>query len=138
MSNEDNQLAALGWRFDVDADAGELHLEHAASGTHYVLDAAGGLRVPGDAAAAGDVAELQKTLASALDASTDDREAVPDGGQSTGRCTIECDETTGEVTIESDTKISMQAPTIDVSASGNTTIDTNGVLTLQGALIKLN
>jgi hypothetical protein len=135
MSDGENPPEEIGWRFEVDPTAGELRLEHAESDTIYVLDAEGGLRVPGDAG--GDLDALRETLASVLRSDGGDYEAVTDGGQSAGNCTVECDETTGEVIIESDSKISLDAPTIELS-SATTTVDASGVLTLQGGVIKLN
>lgn len=145
MSRGDGALGETGWDCDVDAATGEVHLEHAESGTTYILDADGGLRVPGDTDVGSELDTLRETLTAALHSDGGGHEAVTDGGQ-TGRCTIECDETTGEVTIESDTNISMEsegtisfdAPQINLSADGNVTVDANGVLTLQGALIELN
>jgi hypothetical protein len=32
----------------------------------------------------------------------------------------------------------MEAPVIEVEATGNTTVSTDGVLTLEGALVRLN
>jgi hypothetical protein len=145
MSGGEESPSDIGWDFEVDATAGELHLEHAESGTEYILDADGGLRVPGDANIGSELDELQETLTAALPAEKGTYKAMADGGQ-TGRCNIECDETTGAVTIESDTDISMEsggtislaAPQIELSADGNVTMDANGVLTLEGALIELN
>jgi hypothetical protein len=145
MSRGDGALGGTGWDFDVDATTGELHLEHAESGTTYILDADGGLRVPGDTDVGSELDALRKTLTAALNSDGAEHEAVTDGGR-TGRCNIECDETTGEVTIESATNISMEsegtisfdASQIELSADGNATVDANGVLTLQGALIELN
>lgn len=135
MSGGEDSLAAIGWELDLDAAAGELHLHHAESGRTYVLDADGGIRIPGDAD--GDLSMLREALTSALQETGNDREVVTDGGQSTSGCTIECDETTKEVTIESDTKISLSAPVIDFSAN-TATLETSGVLSLEGALIELN
>lgn len=144
MSGGLDSTGEIGWQVDVDGEAGEVRLEHPASGSVYVLDADGGLRVPGDSAVDGDLDALRETLLSAL-ASSDDPVAVTDGGQSTGNCTIDCDPSTGavtiesgtDVTIESDTRISLDAPEVDVSSS-TTSVNASGVLTLQGALVKLN
>lgn len=137
MSAGEDSLAAIGWELDVDTAAGELHLHHAESGGTYVLDADGGIRIPGDADVDGDLATLREVLTTALPETGSDREAVTDGGQTTSGCTIECDEATSEVTIESDSKISLSAPVIDLSAD-TATLETTGVLSLEGALIKLN
>jgi len=135
MSDGENSPETIGWRFEVDSTAGELRLEHTESDTIYVLDAEGGLRVPGDAGSELDA--LQETLAAAFRPGENDDEAVTDGGQSAGGCTVECDETTGEVIIESESKISLDAPTIELS-SATTSVNASGVLTLQGGMIKLN
>lgn len=145
MSGEDGSPEEIGWEFEVDPAGDELYLEHAASDTTYVLDAEGGLRVPGEADVGSELNTLRETLTAPLRADGDEREAVTDGGQ-TGPCSIECDETTGEVTIESDADISLEsrgtisldASQIELSADGNAVVDASGVLTLQGALIKLN
>ncbi|MFQ3283946.1 MAG: hypothetical protein ACI9TI_000813 [Natronomonas sp.] len=145
MSREDESLGGIGWEFDVDSTTGEIHLEHTESGSAYILDADGGLRVPGNVDVGSELGALQETLTAALRADGPEHRAVTDGGQA-GRCNIECDETTGEVTIESETDISMKsggtislaAPQIELSADGNATVDANGVLTLQGALVELN
>jgi hypothetical protein len=137
MSAGEDSPAALGWELDVDAAAGELTLHHPESGGTYVFDAEGGVRIPGDSDVESDLATLREALTSALRESGTDREAVTDGGQSTSGCTIECDDATNEVTIESDSKISLSAPAIDLSAD-TATLATSGVLTLQGALIELN
>ena len=131
MSGKGASAMALGWRLDVDEAAGELRLEHAASETTYVLDADGGLHVPGDADVEADLEALRETLAPRREG-----EAMTDGSGS--RCAVECDEATGEVTIESDSKISLSAPTIELASRGNLSVDASGVLTLEGALIKLN
>lgn len=51
---------------------------------------------------------------------------------------IEFDGTSGSLSISANTSISVDAPTIELSSSGNITIDASGMLTLQGAIIKLN
>lgn len=136
MSDGGDTIDAGGWRLEVDRDAEEIHVEHAESGNEYVLDADGGLRVPDDGAVGDDLDALRETLAGALGEPS--RRAVADGGQAAGNCTVECDENTGEVTIESDTKIRMEAPMIEIEATGSTTVSTDGVLTLEGALVRLN
>ncbi|WP_254838202.1 hypothetical protein [Natronomonas marina] len=136
MSDGGETIDAAGWRLAVDRDAEEIRLEHAESGSEYVLDADGGLRVPGDGEVGDDLGALRETLAAALDGPSP--RAVADGGQAAGNCTVECDESTGEVTIESDTRIRMAAPVIDIESTGNATVSTDGVLTLEGALVRLN
>lgn len=143
MPKEDRTPGDVGWEFEVDPSGRELRLEHAASGTAYVLDADGSLRVPGDADVGGQLDTLRETLTAALQADGDEHETVTDGGQA---CVIECDEATGEVKIESDTAISIEsggtisldASQIELSTDGNATVNASGVLTLQGALIELN
>lgn len=51
---------------------------------------------------------------------------------------IEFDATANELSIEAGARLSIQAPEIDISAAGNVTIDASGMLTLDGAIIKLN
>lgn len=136
MSDGGDTIDAGGWRLEVDRGSEEIHLEHPESGNEYVLDADGGLRAPGDGEVGDELGALRETLAGALDGT--ERRAVADGGQTAGNCTVECDENTGEVTIESDTKIRMEAPVIEIEATGNTTVRTEGVLTLEGALVRLN
>ncbi len=136
MSDGGKSFDAVGWRANVEPDAGEIRLEHDATGSVYVLDADGGLRVPGEANAGVDPAAVQAALESAVEAGPP-RRAMADGGQS-GRCAVECDEATGEVTIESDTKISLDAPVVDIASGSNTSVTSSGVLTLRGALVQVN
>jgi hypothetical protein len=126
--------AAVGWQLEVDAEAGELRLEHEASGNEYVLDADGGLRVPGGSEVGEELGVLREALAGVLG---EERTALPDGGQSS-RCAVECDDATGEVHIESDTGIRLDAPVIEVKSDGNTSVNAGGVLTLEGSLVRLN
>lgn len=135
MSGEQGDIEDVGWRLDVDRDADELHIEHVESGDAYVFDADGNLRVSGEGNVGGELRELRATLAAAL---ADGHEQVGGGSRSATGCTIECDPTTGAVSIESDSKISLAAPTIELSARGNLSVDADGVLTLEGALVKLN
>lgn len=140
MSESGGTPEDVGWQFDVDADAEELRIEHAASGSAFVLDADGGLRVPGEAADVEDVGaelhELRSTLASALEAEpgTVERRDEADVQSS---CRVECNQR-GEVVIESPSRISLDAPVIDISSDGQLTATSKGVLTLEGALIQLN
>jgi len=126
--------AAVGWQLEVDAEAGELRLEHEASGDEYVLDADGGLRVPGGSEVGEELGVLREALTGALG---EERTALPDGGQSS-QCTVECDDATGEVRIESDTGIRLDAPAIEVESDDNTSVNAGGVLTLEGSLVRLN
>lgn len=142
MSVDGGSPEDIGWQIDVDEEAEELRLEHPASGSIYRLDAEGGLRVPGDGPedveAAGEaLQELQATLASALDVEQQhsDASAASESAQST--CQVECTQR-GEVVIESDTKISLAAPNIDISADAQLTTTSAGLLTLQGSLVQIN
>lgn len=147
MSGDDTTVEAVGWRVTVQPDAGEIRLEHEATGSVYVLEGDGGLRVPGGADAGVDPATVRAAIGEALasaetgPASTGRAgqrgRALPDGGQATG-CTVECDDATGEVIIESDTKISLDAPVVDIAASGNMDVTSSGLLTLQGSIVKVN
>lgn len=127
----------IGWEIEVDPASEELRLEHVGSGTTYVLDSSGGMRVPGEAEAGHDLAALQTAVTAALEPSARGQTVLPDGGGSRS-CRLECDEETGEVIIRSDTKISLEAPQIELSSEGNTSLTADGVLTLEGALIELN
>ena len=136
MSDSDTPLHELGWRIEVDAAEGNLYLEHAETDTTYVLDADGGLQLAGDPDCTDGLTALRESLA-AVDGAPPARPALPDGG-SAANCTLECDPTTGEVTIESDTGITLDAPVIELASQGKMSLQTNGVLSLEGALIQLN
>jgi len=136
VPDDTKTFEAVGWRVTVQPAAGEIRLEHDATESVYVLEEDGGLRVPGGADADVDPAALQAALTGALDDAPTGR-ALPDGGQAAG-CTVDCDEATGEVTIESDTKISLDAPVVDIAASGTMNVTAAGVLTLLGAIVKVN
>lgn len=58
--------------------------------------------------------------------------------EDTGGNSIVFDSTSGSLSITGATKLSVDAPAIELSSNGNVTIDASGVLTLRGALIKLN
>jgi uncharacterized protein involved in type VI secretion and phage assembly len=55
-----------------------------------------------------------------------------------GSNTIEFDATKQSLSIEAGTKLTIEAPQVELTSDGNMTIDASGVLTLKGALIKLN
>ena len=55
-----------------------------------------------------------------------------------GSNTIEFDATAQSLSIEAGTKLTIEAPQVELKSDGNMTIDASGVLTLKGALIKLN
>mgnify|MGYP000429755834 CR=1 FL=1 len=140
MSGSDTPLHELGWRIEIDAAERELYLEHAETDTTYVLDADGGLRLAGESDIKEGLDALRETLAAVDDGDAEtgaEQTALTDGGSATD-CTLECDETTGEVTIESDTRITLDAPAIEMASQGNISLQASGVLTLEGALIKLN
>lgn len=158
MSDQQTDFAALGWRCAVDPESEQLHLEHAESDTSYVVDADGNLTVPGGGSVDGALEDLQATLSSALaGGSADGHEETVDASAAAAQsanCSIDCDSATGEVTIESDASITLDAPTIEIdagsqlelSSAGQLTLagtaaaemTSNGVLTLDGALIRLN
>lgn len=51
---------------------------------------------------------------------------------------IEFDATKGSLSIEGSSKISVEAPQIEIKSDGNATVEAGGMLTLKGAVIKLN
>jgi phage baseplate assembly protein V len=55
-----------------------------------------------------------------------------------GSNAIEFDGTAKELSIEAGAKLTIEAPQVELAADGNMTLDASGVLTLNGALIKLN
>lgn len=139
----DDALEAGGWRLDHDDDADELWLEHLDSGATYVLDAEGQLTVVGEEAPSGELRELQATLAAAM--AEDEQDGANVNARGPAGCAVKC-ESNGEVTIESNQKITMDAPTVEVSAqakldlasNGTAEVSSSGPLTLQGAIIQLN
>lgn len=58
--------------------------------------------------------------------------------EDTGGNEIEFDGTSGSLSISGTSEISVEAPMIKISSSGNLSIEAGGVLTLDGALIRLN
>jgi len=142
MSVDGGSPEDIGWQIDIDDEAEELRLEHAGSGSVYRLDAEGGLRVPGegpeDLEGAGEaLQDLQSTLASALEAEQQRSDASAASEPAQSSCRVECNQQ-GEVVIESPTRISLEAPHIDISAGAQLTTTSAGVLTLQGSLVKIN
>lgn len=127
------QLEELGWGLEVDLETERLRLVHSETGNEFVLDAGGDLTVPGDDGIGGDLRELRSLLTSALE----------EYGRRTDGCVIECE---GPVGIESTERISLDAPTIEIdadvdlelSSARNMTAESDSVLTLRGALLKLN
>lgn len=55
-----------------------------------------------------------------------------------GQNSIEFDGTAGTLTIEGGTKLELKATNIDITGDGQVNIEASGVLSLEGALIKLN
>ena len=51
---------------------------------------------------------------------------------------LEIKSTPGEITINSNTKISLQSTVIDIKADASMTLQASGTLTIQGALVKIN
>lgn len=68
------------------------------------------------------------------DAAGDDAITVTD---SAGGVILKAD-STGGVTLSAGTSLTLEAPTLELAADGNLTLDAGGVLTLNGALITLN
>ncbi|MFB6228170.1 MAG: laminin B domain-containing protein [Halobacteriales archaeon] len=101
-------LEDAGWQIDV--EGGEIHAEHVDSGQTHVFDAEGGVHAPDG---------------ETTDSGTGTLEAA---STVTGACTIECDETTGEVTVHSENGISMQAPAIDIAGRDRVDISSPGVV----------
>lgn len=135
--DEDPEFEAVGWRFALDQDAEEMHIEHEGSDTSLVLDDTGDLRMASDQHLDGELTELHSILAAALEDAA--AEGGPDSVQAqTSGCRVECDQSTGAVVIESDTKVTIDAPQIELSAAGTLDIEANGILSIQGSLIKLN
>jgi phage baseplate assembly protein V len=57
---------------------------------------------------------------------------------SSGSNVIEFDATAQELSIEAGAKLAIDAPQVELTADGNISIDASGMLTLNGAMIKLN
>ncbi len=57
---------------------------------------------------------------------------------SSGQNSIEFDATRGSMNIESGAKLSVDAPALEFTADGNISIEASGVLTLEGALVRIN
>lgn len=69
------------------------------------------------------------------DASGGERIAIED---SAGQNAIEFDAVKGSLDISSGAKLTVTAPMIELQADGNITVDASGVLTLKGALVRIN
>lgn len=55
-----------------------------------------------------------------------------------GQNSLEFDATAGTLTIQGGTKLELKATNIDLKADGNMNVEASGMLTLKGAMIKLN
>jgi uncharacterized protein involved in type VI secretion and phage assembly len=56
----------------------------------------------------------------------------------TGQNSLEIDSAGNEITLTAGVKVSMTAPTIEVAADADLTLTSNGTLTVQGTLVKIN
>lgn len=56
----------------------------------------------------------------------------------TGQNRIEFDATTSALTIESGAKLSIEAPTVEIAGDGSLKLESNGILTIKGSLVKIN
>lgn len=68
------------------------------------------------------------------DSTTGSKIVIEDSGQNE----IVLDSTTGAIEISSGTKLSFEAPVIEMKGSGNVTIEASGILNLKGSIINLN
>ena len=55
-----------------------------------------------------------------------------------GQNTIEFDAVAGSIDVSSGSKISLSAPMLEIKGDGNVTVEAGGILTLKGALVKIN
>jgi len=123
----DGAIDGMGWTVAVDPGTGEVRLDHE-SGSSYVLEGDGDVRMPGEGEIGEAVHGLQATMAGAI-------EEHGGGGLSTAAietdtCTVRRDDATGEIVIESDVGITMAAPTIDVEGRGPIDISSPGQVTV--------
>lgn len=126
MSNTGNgAIDRTEWDLAVDDDAGELHIEHAESGNEYVFDSDGALRVPGDGDVGDELHDLRDALASTLEGGEDGQAQVSQDG--TG---VEIDRETGELIIQSNRKITLDAPEIELT-TGETLAISGGEVTVE-------
>lgn len=56
----------------------------------------------------------------------------------TGQNRIEFDATSNELTIEAGAKLSIEAPTVEIAGDGSLKLESNGMLTINGTLVKIN
>lgn len=69
-----------------------------------------------------------------LDDATGSEKITIDDGQNT----VEFDATQGTITVSGGTKVSVEAPMLEISASGNVNIEAGGILDLQGSIVNIN
>ncbi|MFB6228169.1 MAG: hypothetical protein ABEH88_06280 [Halobacteriales archaeon] len=112
-------IGSTGWQLASDSEAGEVRLEHVDSGRSYVLDDAGGLRVPESEDAGSELDAHQSGLDTQAETSTE-------------TCTVQCDEETGEAIIHGATAISVDAPVVDVSARKRVDVSSAGGVNITG------
>lgn len=55
-----------------------------------------------------------------------------------GKNTIKLDSGSGTISISGSTKISVEAPTLEMKGNGNVNIEAAGILTLKGSLVNIN
>jgi type VI secretion system secreted protein VgrG len=55
-----------------------------------------------------------------------------------GQNTIEFDATTGAIDIKSGATLSIESPMITIKGDGNVSVEAGGILTLKGAIVKIN
>ncbi len=130
MSDRRDGLEKIGWEIDPDGEAGEVHLEHVDSGRTYVLGSRGEIRVPGEGSVGEELRELREALASEAD--PDGQGAMTESSVGVAPSGIERDADTDAVTIESDTSISLAAPTIDVAGIDPVEVSSPGGVTVSG------
>jgi uncharacterized protein involved in type VI secretion and phage assembly len=56
----------------------------------------------------------------------------------TGQNRIEFDATANELSIEAGAKLSIEAPTVEIAGDGSLKLESNGILTIKGSLVKIN
>lgn len=56
----------------------------------------------------------------------------------TGKNTVEFDSNAGSVTVSSAATIRVESPLIEIKGDGNVTVEAGGILSLKGALVKIN
>ena len=56
----------------------------------------------------------------------------------TGENTVEFDSTTGSIDVSSAASVSVESAMIEIKGQGNVTVEAGGILTLKGALVKIN